>query len=151
MKKYVQIGGILAIAVASFATGLLVNNKIGPAALSVPFLNNTPALTRTCVDQKCVAVTNQCSADVNCATHTQCNNLKKCVSVSGAGTNKCSADKDCNPLTDPQKWCEANNTGIGAFRTVAIKYPNGNFTCDCFYLNKDGTRAQTPCRNYHLQ
>jgi len=72
------------------------------------------------------------------------------VSVSGPGDKKCSTDIDCDPMKDPQKWCEANNSGTG-LKVRAIKYPNGNFSCDCYYANKDGSRSMAACSNSHLQ
>lgn len=150
VKKSFSITTVLLVAILAFILGVLVNKLISPAAFSAPFLANTTPSVRTCVDKKCVVVNNQCSTDNNCATHMQCNDQKKCVVVNGAGANQCSANIDCAAIKDPQAWCKAHNTGVGVTST-AIKYPNGNFSCDCYYLNKDGTHSQTSCSNSHLQ
>lgn len=149
MNKYFMVAGVLAIAFLSFFAGTIFNSAIGPAGLSAPFLTNITPTAHTCIDQKCVAVNNQCSTDSNCETHTQCSN-QKCVVVSGAGTSQCSVDQDCLVIKDPQKWCELNNPGAG-LKVNAIKYPNGNFSCDCYYINADGNHAQASCHNSHLQ
>jgi hypothetical protein len=80
-------------------------------------------------------------------THSQCVD-KKCVIIDGAGQNQCSNDNNC--LVDPTEWCKSHNVA-DKMVVDAIRYPNGNFSCDCYYLNKDKTHSQTPCFDSHLQ
>jgi hypothetical protein len=150
MKKYLLITSILAIAILSFLVGRATYNisiPIGPAALSIPFLNDTTQKIRTCIDKKCVEVTSQCSSDTECATHMQCNSLRQCVTVKGAGKNQCSINGDCIEIKDPQKWCDAKNPKL---YTIATKYPNGNFSCTCYSTKNPGDRAQINCIDAHL-
>ena len=81
--------------------------------------------------------------------HTQCVN-QKCVITNTPGQNQCSTDSNCSTANDPENWCKAHNPGVDLIST-AVKYPNGNFSCDCYYINKDGSHSQTTCTNYHLQ
>lgn len=141
---------VLIIVILSFFSGVLVGNKFSPAALSIPLLNNPlqnlPQPTRTCINQKCVAVSNQCSIDSNCATHTECSSQSQCITVNGPGANKCSANGDCVAIKDPQTWCKTKNPGLNSVATV---YPNGNFSCVCYSTNNISSRAQLPCSNQH--
>jgi hypothetical protein len=91
------------------------------------------------------------SADLSLSlfTHAQCVN-QKCVVVNGTGQNQCSIDDNCLTANDPQHWCDTHNTGVN-LKVVAQRYPDGNFSCDCYYLNKDGTHSQASCTNSHLQ
>lgn len=149
VKNYFLIITILAIAILVFTLGALTSKMMNLAAISGPFSNDITTPIHTCINQKCVAVSSQCSADDDCITHMQCNSQKQCVSVSGAGTNKCFADIDCDPMKDPQKWCETNNPGNG-WDVSVTKYPNGNFSCDCYYKFSTNM-TQVPCKNSHLQ
>ena len=148
IKKSFSITTVLIITILAFVAGAFANKIISPAALSVPFLGSAVQPAKTCIDQKCVAVTSQCSTDSSCATHMQCNSSSQCISVSGPGTNKCSANLDCAPTKDPQKWCEANNHGVGLIVTAQV-YPNGKFSCNCGY-DVGGTQSEVPCANAHL-
>ena len=90
----------------------------------------------------------QCSTDKDCETHMECKNLKQCTSVSGTGADKCSTDNDCGySSNDPQQWCTTNNPGVNS---TAIKYPGGDFSCECYY-NVSGVISQTPCANSHSE
>ena len=146
-KKYVAIMYALIIVVFVVGAGLIIHKGINPAALSVPYLTHT-----LCYNQKCIVASGtgvgQCSTDNDCQTHMQCNNLKQCVSVAGKGTDKCSTDDDCGYYAkDPQQWCQTNNPGV---ESAAIKYPGGNFSCECYY-DVAGIISQTPCTNSHSE
>jgi len=151
MNRYISTLKILGIGAVGFMAGIVVNNTIiNTAALSsIPFLGSSNLSTHTCIDQKCVAVSNQCTTDNNCATHTECDSSKKCVTVDGVGINQCKVSQDCLPIKDPQKWCETNNVSPG-MKAIAIVYPSGNFSCDCYYV-VSGTHSETTCKNSHLQ
>jgi len=73
IKNNFSILTVLIIAAASFTAGVLVNNVISTAGLSVPFLTQTTPSINTCINQKCVAVEDKCSTDSNCITHMECN------------------------------------------------------------------------------
>ena len=114
-KNVILLIVVLVLVALCFVVGItiykgnIIYKENGAAALVGSFQKHTQ-----CVNQKCIAVgglgENQCSADSNCITHTQCNNSEQCVAVSGVGKNKCATNKDCS-VSNPQKWCESNNSG----------------------------------------
>jgi len=110
----------MAILAVCLVIGVVVDRRIGPAALSLSLF-----------------------------THAQCAN-QKCVVAIGPGQNQCATNDNCLPANDPQHWCDIHNVETG-LKVSAERYPNGNFSCDCYYLNRDNTHSQTPCINSHLQ
>lgn len=148
MKKiyhYIFVSSLVAV---SFFTGLLFNNNVGPAGIASSIINKPSQNIKTCINQKCVAVTNQCTTDDNCKTsHSECKD-KKCVAVDGPGTDSCSKDKEC-VSADALSWCKENNPGSDLVITADI-YSNGNFVCNCNRVVK-GVKTQVTCRDTHTQ
>ena len=146
MKKNIILTVIIVIiAIILFVAGAIFYKRSNLSALYASFSHTQ------CFNKKCISANglgaNQCSADSDCATHLECNNLEQCAVVGGSGPDKCSTASDCY-IADPQAWCKSNNTDTG-MNADALIYPDGNFTCECYYIDKDGTHSQTPCINSH--
>ena len=92
---------------------------------------------------------NSAALSLSLFTHEQCVN-QKCIVVNGSGQDQCSTDSNCLYANNPQKWCESHNVQT-EMHADALTYPNGNFSCDCYYLNPNGTHSQTPCIDDHIQ